>query len=71
MESQIVRRRVNMITAHLTAHDDISASATHLFPMVISFSVSTHSNVSRDGVTGSIELVAFASISYLCLKNYE
>ncbi|TMW82716.1 hypothetical protein EJD97_005168 [Solanum chilense] len=41
MESQIVRRRVNMITAHLTAHDDISASATHLFPMSCSGSLNS------------------------------
>nr|XP_010323663.1 uncharacterized protein LOC101259555 isoform X1 [Solanum lycopersicum] len=41
MESQIVRRRVNMITAHLTAHDDISASATHLFPMSCSSSLNS------------------------------
>ncbi|MCD9560900.1 hypothetical protein HAX54_019723 [Datura stramonium] len=39
MESQIVRRRVNMIAAHLAAHDDISAAATHLFPMCNLFSV--------------------------------
>ncbi|KAK4342248.1 hypothetical protein RND71_038064 [Anisodus tanguticus] len=39
MESQIVRRRVNMIAAHLAAHDDISTAATHLFPMSCSSSL--------------------------------
>lgn len=34
MESQVVRRRMNMISSHLASHDDIS---THLFPMVLSF----------------------------------
>ncbi|XP_055824829.1 17.7 kDa class II heat shock protein [Solanum dulcamara] len=41
MESQVVRRRVNMIAAHLAAHDDISASATHLFPMSCSSSLNS------------------------------
>ncbi|XP_060189730.1 uncharacterized protein LOC132618747 [Lycium barbarum] len=39
MESQVVRRRVNMIAAHLAAHDDISTAATHLFPMSCSSSL--------------------------------
>ncbi|KAL8508013.1 hypothetical protein ACS0TY_018538 [Phlomoides rotata] len=33
MESQVVRRRANIIAAHLTSHQDISATATHVFPM--------------------------------------
>ncbi|KAL1560574.1 hypothetical protein AAHA92_10768 [Salvia divinorum] len=33
MESQVVRRRVNIIASHLAIHEDISATATHLFPM--------------------------------------
>lgn len=36
-----MRRRVNMIAAHLAAHDDISAAATHLFPMSCSSSLSS------------------------------
>ncbi|KAM3395780.1 hypothetical protein P3S68_004786 [Capsicum galapagoense] len=41
MESQVVRRRVNIIAAHLAAHDDISTAATHLFPMSCSSSLSS------------------------------
>ncbi|XP_057810296.1 uncharacterized protein LOC131024774 [Salvia miltiorrhiza] len=33
MESQAVRRRANVIAAHLASHEDISATATHVFPM--------------------------------------
>lgn len=33
MESQIVRRRANIIAAHLAFHEDISATAAHVFPM--------------------------------------
>lgn len=34
MESQAARRRVKMIAAHLAANEDMSAVATHVFPMV-------------------------------------
>ncbi|KAK6157526.1 hypothetical protein DH2020_011774 [Rehmannia glutinosa] len=33
METQVVRRRANVIAAHLASHEDISATATHVFPM--------------------------------------
>ncbi|XP_019158889.1 PREDICTED: uncharacterized protein LOC109155718 [Ipomoea nil] len=36
MESQIVSRRVNMIAAHLAAHEDISTAPTHVFPVICS-----------------------------------
>ncbi|KAK4398167.1 hypothetical protein Sango_1292200 [Sesamum angolense] len=32
MESQMVRRRSGVIAAHLASHEDMSASATHVFP---------------------------------------
>ncbi|XP_009611949.1 uncharacterized protein [Nicotiana tomentosiformis] len=38
MESQVVRRRMNMISSHLASHDDIS---THLFPMSCSSSLNS------------------------------
>lgn len=42
MEShQIVRRRANVIAAHLVSHEDISASATHIFPMSCSNSLNS------------------------------
>ncbi|KAL3638267.1 hypothetical protein CASFOL_017638 [Castilleja foliolosa] len=42
MESQVVRRRANVIAAHLASHDDIiSATATHVFPMSCSNSLSS------------------------------
>ncbi|KAL2476625.1 alpha-crystallin domain 32.1 [Abeliophyllum distichum] len=41
MEGQTVRRRVNMIAAHLASHEDISATATHVFPMSCSNSLNT------------------------------
>ncbi|GFP87900.1 small heat shock protein c4 [Phtheirospermum japonicum] len=43
MESQAVRRRANVIAAHLASHEDIisSAPATHVFPMSCSNSLSS------------------------------
>ncbi|XP_009799414.1 uncharacterized protein LOC107810043 [Nicotiana tabacum] len=41
MESHVVRRRMNMISAHLAVHDDISTAATHLFPMSCSSSLNS------------------------------
>ncbi|KAL8536791.1 hypothetical protein ACS0TY_012096 [Phlomoides rotata] len=35
IESQVVRRRANIIAAHLTSHQDISATPTHVFPMTM------------------------------------
>lgn len=39
MEGQTVRRRVNMIAAHLASPEDLSATATHVFPMSCSNSL--------------------------------
>ncbi|XP_057792291.1 heat shock 22 kDa protein, chloroplastic-like [Salvia miltiorrhiza] len=41
MESQAVRRRANVIAAHLASHEDISATATHVFPMRCSNSLNS------------------------------
>ncbi|CAI9089115.1 OLC1v1023624C2 [Oldenlandia corymbosa var. corymbosa] len=41
MENQVLRRRVNIIASHLGAPEDISATATHLFPMSCSNSLSS------------------------------
>ncbi|KAL3509049.1 hypothetical protein ACH5RR_028450 [Cinchona calisaya] len=41
MENQAVRRRVNIIASHLSAHEDLSATATHLFPMSCSNSLNS------------------------------
>ncbi|KAH6785447.1 hypothetical protein C2S53_004929 [Perilla frutescens var. hirtella] len=41
MESQIVRRRANIIAAHLAFHEDISATAAHVFPMSCSNSLNS------------------------------
>ncbi|PIN05966.1 Molecular chaperone (small heat-shock protein Hsp26/Hsp42) [Handroanthus impetiginosus] len=41
MESQVVRRRANVIAAHLASHEDISATATHVFPMTCSNSLNS------------------------------
>ncbi|KAL0306759.1 UNVERIFIED_CONTAM: hypothetical protein Sradi_6093200 [Sesamum radiatum] len=41
MESQMVRRRSGVIAAHLASHEDMSASATHVFPMSCSNSLNT------------------------------
>ncbi|CAA2954084.1 Hypothetical predicted protein [Olea europaea subsp. europaea] len=39
MEGLTVRRRVNMIAAHLASPEDLSATATHVFPMSCSNSL--------------------------------
>ncbi|KAK4438899.1 class II heat shock protein [Sesamum alatum] len=41
MESQMVRRRTGVIAAHLASHEDMSAAATHVFPMSCSNSLNT------------------------------
>lgn len=41
MESQIVRRRTNIIAAHLAFHEDISAATAHVFPMSCSNSLNS------------------------------
>ncbi|XP_041992293.1 uncharacterized protein LOC121743143 isoform X2 [Salvia splendens] len=41
MESEIVRRRANIIAFHLAIHEDISATATHVFPMRCSNSLNS------------------------------
>ncbi|KAK6134347.1 hypothetical protein DH2020_031911 [Rehmannia glutinosa] len=41
METQVVRRRANVIAAHLASHEDISATATHVFPMSCSNSLNS------------------------------
>ncbi|KAI3457095.1 hypothetical protein Pfo_013758 [Paulownia fortunei] len=41
MESQVVRRRANVIAAHLASHEDISATATHVFPLSCSNSLNS------------------------------
>ncbi|KAA8525006.1 hypothetical protein F0562_011356 [Nyssa sinensis] len=41
MESQLVRRRMNTLAGHFASADDISATATHLFPMNCSSSLNS------------------------------
>ncbi|XP_027171381.1 uncharacterized protein LOC113770952 isoform X1 [Coffea eugenioides] len=41
MENQVVRRRVNIIASHFGSPEDLSAAATHLFPMGCSNSLNS------------------------------
>ncbi|XP_051125823.1 uncharacterized protein LOC127247831 isoform X3 [Andrographis paniculata] len=50
MESQIVKRRVNVIAGHLASPDDVSATPGHVFPMNCSNTLNPV-NLRRDNIT--------------------